>query len=201
MPWFYDSRTGAYAEEAGILGFLSNLQAKFGLGWHQYASQADMLAAIKANGWPAPNNNPSNPIGKTVVGSAESAVKAVAAPGDCCLIKVPVLGACIFTRTDARALMGGLVIGAGGLLTIVGLALLMVEGFQRSGAGAAAGRSLETVGAGLAFVPGLEGAGLAVGATGAATKRAGSTAGASGSLRRRQTERTAAAGQTGQEVS
>lgn len=77
MPWFYDSRTGAFAEEAGVLGFFSNLQAKFGLGWHQYATQQDMLNAIKANHWPPPNNNPSNPVGKTVVGSAEAAAGTV----------------------------------------------------------------------------------------------------------------------------
>lgn len=73
MPWFYDSRTGAYAEEAGVLGFLSNLQAKFGLGWHQYATYQDMVNAISVNHWPPLNNNPSNPVGKTVVGSVEGA--------------------------------------------------------------------------------------------------------------------------------
>ncbi len=73
MPWFYDSRTGAYAEEAGVLGFLSTLQSKLGLGWHQYATYQDMINAIKANHWPPLNNNPSNPVGKTIVGSAEAA--------------------------------------------------------------------------------------------------------------------------------
>lgn len=72
MPWFYDSRTGAYAEEAGVLGWLSVLQSKFGLGWHEYPTQSAMLAAIRKNHWPAPNNHPSNPVGKTVVGGAES---------------------------------------------------------------------------------------------------------------------------------
>lgn len=76
MPWFYDSRTGAFAEEAGVLGFASTLQSHLGLGWHQYPTQAAMLAAIQANHWPPPNNHPSNPVGKTVVGSVESAVPA-----------------------------------------------------------------------------------------------------------------------------
>jgi hypothetical protein len=81
VAWFYDSRTGAYAEEAGVLGFLSNLQAKLGLGWHQYATYADMTAAIAANHWPPLNNNPSDPIGKTAVGSAEAAGAATGITG------------------------------------------------------------------------------------------------------------------------
>lgn len=75
MPWFYNSRTGAFAEEAGILGFFSTLQSHLGLGWHQYATKQQMLDAIKANHWPPPNNHPSNPIGKTIVGSVEAGSK------------------------------------------------------------------------------------------------------------------------------
>lgn len=104
MPWFYDSRTGAYAEEAGVLGFLSNLQAKFGLGWHEYATYQDMVNAINANHWPPLNNNPSNPVGKTVVGSLQGATNSVG------FLKA------LFTRQNAIRLAEG----------ILGVALILV---------------------------------------------------------------------------
>ena len=189
MPWYYDSRTGAAAEEAGVLGILSTLQTKFGLGWHEYATQADMLAAIKQNGWPAPNYNStvSNPVGKTVVGAAESAASGGAGTsgGTACLISLPVVG-CVLTKTQARALIAGILIGVSGIVGIVGLALLAIEASEKTGVGHAAGSALEVAGAGLAFVPGLEGAGLAVGAVGAGAKRAGSRSGASESLAQRR---------------
>jgi hypothetical protein len=72
MPWFYDSRTGAYAEEAGVLGWISNIGSKLGLGWHEYATKAEMYAAVKKNHWPPPTTDPSDPIGKTAAGSVES---------------------------------------------------------------------------------------------------------------------------------
>jgi hypothetical protein len=72
MPWFYNSRTGAFAEEAGALGFLSVLGSKLGLGWHEYPTEQAMDAAIAQNHWPPPTTNPANPIGKTAVGSVEA---------------------------------------------------------------------------------------------------------------------------------
>jgi hypothetical protein len=191
MPWFYDSRTGSAAEEAGALGFLSNLGSKLGLGWHQYATQADMLAAIKANNWPAPNYNSTvaNPVGKTVVGSVQAATGATAASTTSCLITLPVLGGCILTKTNVRAMAAGAGLVLFGAVGIVGLLILAAQAAQKTGAGHAAGGALETAGAAMAFVPGLEGAGLAVGATGAAARRAGSSSGARQSLDRRAAAR------------
>ena len=125
----------------------------------------------------------------------------LASSGSPCLVALPTVnllvtsvnGACILTKTNVRAMVGGMILGASGILAIVGLSLLVVEGFQQSGAGEAGGRSLGAVGAGLAFVPGLEPAGLAVGAAGAAAKRAGSRSGPDQSLARRRAEREAAA--------
>jgi hypothetical protein len=109
MPWFYDSRTGAYAEEAGILGFLSNLQAKFGLGWHEYATYQDMTAAIAANHWPPLNNSPSNPVGKTVVGSAEAAAGSSGLGG----LHLSWPGADTFLARSIKIILGGILLVAG----------------------------------------------------------------------------------------
>lgn len=109
MPWFYDSRTGAYAEEAGVLGFLSTLQSKFGLGWHQYATYQDMTAAIAANHWPPLNNNPSNPVGKTVVGSAEAATGTSGLSG----LGLHWPGADTFLSRALKIVIGGVLLLAG----------------------------------------------------------------------------------------
>jgi len=66
-----------------------------------------------------------------------------AAQGDPCLISVPsalgfFLGSgCIYSKTNARALIAGGMIVAGSVIVLAGVALLAAEGFQRSGAAAA----------------------------------------------------------------
>jgi hypothetical protein len=122
MPWFYDSRTGAYAEEAGALGFLSNLQAKLGLGWHQYATYQDMVNAITANHWPPLNNNPSNPAGKTVVGSLEGAKNSLG------------FLQALFTRANAVRLAEG----------VLGLVLILIAAAEL-GKGTAVGNIVKKV--------------------------------------------------------
>jgi len=133
----------------------------------------------------------------TIKNIAKSAAKAVipsTASTNACLINIPVAG-CVLTKTQGRAMIAGVIIGASGLIGLIGLMLIVAEGFRQTGAAHAAGGALETTGAALAFVPGAEGAGLALGATGSAAKRAGSSSGASSSLQRRRGERAARAAQ------
>jgi len=54
MPWFYNSHSGESAEESGPAALAYEAALHLGIGWHEYATQADMLAAIKANSWPPP---------------------------------------------------------------------------------------------------------------------------------------------------
>jgi hypothetical protein len=115
-------------------------------------------------------------------------------PSDCIwlLPQLPGIGtpgSCLLSYGQARALVGGLAMAAGGLTLAVGALILAAAAFRGSGAGHAAGGALEAAGAGLAFVPGAEGAGLAVGAAGATARRAGSSSGARQSLDRRRQER------------
>jgi lysozyme-like protein len=78
---------------------------------------------------------------------------------------------CFFTKTEARALIGGLMLAAGGLAGFVGLAVLVAGGFSGTKAGAAAGRGLETVGAGVALIPGAEAAGAGIAAAGGGARK------------------------------
>ena len=69
-----------------------------------------------------------------------------AAQGSPCLIGVTgyldvIFGnACMFTKTNARALIAGGMIVSGSVIVLAGVALLAAEGFRRSGAIAAVQR-------------------------------------------------------------
>jgi hypothetical protein len=56
MTFFYNSRSGGYANESPPAPqyFDYEAQLRLGLGWHSYGSFAEMLAAIKQNNWPPP---------------------------------------------------------------------------------------------------------------------------------------------------
>jgi hypothetical protein len=83
----------------------------------------------------APGTSPPSGGGQVAAGTASS-------PGSPCLISYPsanllvtsVGGGCLLTKTNVRAMVGGLIIAAGGLVAIIGIALLVAEGFQKSGA-------------------------------------------------------------------
>lgn len=55
MTWFYNSYTGGYANESPPAPqyFILEFDLHTGQGLHAYGTQAEMLAAVKANGWPA----------------------------------------------------------------------------------------------------------------------------------------------------
>jgi hypothetical protein len=143
--------------------------------------------------------NSSTTPDSNVPGSSGSGVSTTGllSPSDCIwsLPQLPVVGTpgCILSYGQGRALIGGAALAAGGFAFFVGLLVLAAGGLQGSGAGHAAGGALEGAGAVLAFVPGAEPAGLAIGAAGATARRAGSPSGASQSLARRRTARAAAA--------
>jgi len=197
--WYYNTETGQLTQGNNLENLGNNLVG--GAGWHELnisgsasASQAAAAAQAEFPSGAAPTTAGITPARVAGTAASEAAQAVTGSPSSCCLLNVPYLNACLFTRTEARALIGGLLVGAAGILTIVGLSLLVVEGFQRTGAGNAAGRSLETVGAGLAFIPGAEAAGIAVGGAGAAARRAGSSSGARRSLDRRSSEQAARRG-------
>jgi hypothetical protein len=69
-------------------------------------------------------------------------------------LSVPVAGSvCVLSKTQARAIIAGACIGVGGVVVLVGLMLIVAEGFRSTGAGAAAGRAVGTVRRVTPFVP------------------------------------------------
>jgi hypothetical protein len=90
-------------------------------------------------------------------------------------------GICLFTKTEARALIGGLALAAGSVTTLIGTSILIVSAIGHTKAGQAAAQAggglAEGVGAGLALVPGAEVAGAAIAAGGSHIKRRQGAAG------------------------
>jgi hypothetical protein len=69
---------------------------------------------------------------------------------------------CFFSKPNARALVGGLLMGTGGLIGAAGLAVLLVSGFNRAGGPKALGTAAEVTGAGVSLAGAPEvGAGIA----------------------------------------
>jgi hypothetical protein len=90
---------------------------------------------------------------QTVAGSP--APKVGSDPGSPCLISSPSLplvgsvgGGCLLSKTNVRAMVGGLLVGAGGILFIGGVVVLAAAGFRKTGA-------VDKVAAGVGFVPGV----------------------------------------------
>ena len=150
----------------GVVGKVDNATAKalveataFPSRVYFFTSQTAAQNCINASGGAvSPPLQKIASAGQSVTNAATGGTSS----GKCCLITMPIVNTCILSRTECRALVGGL-LGAVSLITgIIGLLLLVVEGFEHTGAGQAAGGALETTGAALAFVPGLEGVGVGV---------------------------------------
>jgi hypothetical protein len=89
--------------------------------------------------------------------AAKGPVKIQGQPGSPCLISYPsasvplvgtVGGGCLLSKTNVRAMVGGLLLGAGGILVLGAVAVLAAAGFRKSGA-------VDKVAGGVAFVPGV----------------------------------------------
>jgi hypothetical protein len=119
-------------------------------------------------------------------GATATDTSAQAAPSNCIVLVpnpvsgVPIIGSlitskgiCLFTKTEARALIGGVILAAGASATLVGLAILVVSGFSHTKAGQAAGRAVggaaEITGAGLALA-GMPEVGAPIAAAGGAVR-------------------------------
>jgi Lysozyme like domain len=138
----------------------------------------------------------------TVPGLGAPAPPGTAAAGATCLLALPSVGLgpistpqiCLIDRTEARAVLGAVLIASGGLVLALGVLVLAAYGLKSSGAGKGAGRALEVIGAGTAVVAPEVGAPVA--AAGATVQKAGTAGTAAGAARRRTRSRQAAAGKT-----
>lgn len=104
------------------------------------------------------NSIPPSATGVPTATATATTTAATSTPVPGCLLGPPSIsglgitigGGCWFTKSEARALIGGLMLGAAGLIAIPGLIILVAAGFRASGAaGALAGAAQP-----LARVPG-----------------------------------------------
>lgn len=194
--WYYNTETGQLTRGNSLTALTSDLGLA---GWHELniagsasasAAGAEAKKEFPDGATPTTAGITASRIASTAASEATGGSGGNGTATSTCLIKIPVVNACILSKTQARALIGGAIIGLSGVVVIVGLALITAEAMEKTGAGNAAGKTLETAGASLAFIPGGEAAGLALGAAGATARRAGSTSGARQSLERRRAART-----------
>jgi len=178
-------------------------QAQYG---SRVANAATVAGWISSGKWPTSAGSAAGSGGATGTGSASATclVGFAGVSGTSWISDIFSSGGnigqfCLFTRTEARALIGGVILAAGGGIMLVGLSVLVVSGFARTGAGKAAGRAVggaaEYAGAGLALA-GVPEAGAAVARGGSAVRKhaqAGSTAGGRVARSRRASSRQAAA--------
>jgi Lysozyme like domain len=124
------------------------------------------------------NNGTTPDLSVPSSGSAATAAAAAGAASSDCLLTFPgVLGVgsfCLFKTSWARAIIGGLMVGAAGTMGLIGLGVLVAIAASRTGAGraagSAAGTALEAVGAGAVLVGAPE-VGAAVAGAGHSVRR------------------------------
>ena len=119
-------------------GIVRNLQTDGPAG--QFAT------AVGSSPWGTSGSCIGSRVGNSTNGGAPAGGSATASSGGSasaseCVIKAPVVG-CLITRSELKALRGGLLVTAGGAVFIVGALVLVAFGFERSGAQQAATRAL-----------------------------------------------------------
>jgi hypothetical protein len=92
VSYYYNNHTGLFVIESGVLALPYEGELHLGLGWHKYATAAQMQAAVKRNNWPGPfaggKGNPTGAAGQITgeaggtVGSAVSNLTGINAVGD-----------------------------------------------------------------------------------------------------------------------
>lgn len=173
----FQAASGATPSEAAG-NFAANYERCGGCqpGGAQYNSR--VANATTVSGWLVSGKWPQS------AGSAAGAAGAAAGgTGPGCLlanpfsVQLPLIGnvsagpSCLFSTSQARALIGGVLMVPALLLGITGAVLIVALGFRR--VAPAAGGAAELVGGGVALIPGLEGAGAAVAVAGHETRKAG----------------------------
>jgi hypothetical protein len=95
------------------------------------------------------NSTPPSPAGVPAGAAGAQTTAAVTVVPGTCVIPYPTLnlvvttvgGGCVLTKAQARAVIGGLLITAGGLIALPGLIILVAAGFKASGAASAVARA------------------------------------------------------------
>ena len=147
---------------------------------------------------PLPGGKPVLPAVGVGAGSTSTAtLTAASSPG--CLLGIPSVdlkvtsigGGCIVTKSEGRAVIGGLLLVSGAVVLGVGALVLVALGFKHAGAGKVAGRALEVGGAATAVL-GVPEAGVPLAAAGASVRSQGASRAATGAALRRGRSQVAA---------
>jgi len=142
-----------------------------GLGaWGTYTSGA-YKGYLSSKTTPATNvqGSPSAKQAQTVAAGASDCI--IANPAS---VSLPLIGSlsagpsCLFSRSNARAIVGGVMVASAGVLGLAALAVLAVGVGMR--AVQPLGKAAEGVGGALMLVPGAEGAGAAIAGAGRAAR-------------------------------
>ena len=128
-------------------------------------------------------------VGVGAGATTSATLTAASSPG--CLLGIPSVdlkvtsigGGCIVTKSEGRAVIGGLLLVSGAVVLGVGALVLVAIGLKHSGAGKAAGRAFE-IGGVVATVAGVPEAGVPLAAAGAAVRRQGPSRAAQGAVLR-----------------
>jgi len=109
-------------------------------------------------------------------------------------------GFCIFSKSNGRAIIGGMIMAGGALVLGTGLLMLAAYGLKASGASRPAGRALE-IGGAVAGVAGAPAAGAALATAGSRVRSQGASRAATGAATDRARRKAAArkASQTGEQ--
>jgi hypothetical protein len=117
-----------------------------GLGaWSTYTSGA-YKAFINGATTPNPNGVPTAP-GSGSGGGGGNVLTSTISPGTCVIpLNIPVAGQfCLLSKSQARGVLGVLLMIAGGMLLLPGVLVLAAAGLERTGAGAAASKAASAV--------------------------------------------------------
>jgi hypothetical protein len=178
--------TGAFADASGATpsdaagAFAAKYEKCQGCqpGGSQYNSRVNNATTVSqwvtSGKWPTSSGSASSSAASSAGGTGPGCL--IANPFS---VQLPLIGnvsagpSCLFSTSQARALIGGMLMIPALVLGVTGAVVLVVLGFRRAAPGLAskAGGAAELVGAGVAFIPGAEGAGVAIAGAGAAARK------------------------------
>lgn len=161
-------------------------------GGSQYASRTAFASTVagwvSSGSWPQRGSSGAGgtgtataPSGAATPGGTGTTTTATttgdgcAGPGDpncCALFVIPHTSVCVLSKSQARWVLGGLLIGTGTIIALVGVALILRSVASAAGAGAGtAGKAAGAAGEMIALFPPAEAAGVAMSAAGGKINR------------------------------
>jgi hypothetical protein len=116
-------------------------------GGAQNAKRAANAATVQ--GWVTSGSWPTSSAGisGSASGGGGNVLTSTIGPGTCVLpLNIPIAGEfCLLSKSQARGVLGVLLMIAGGVLLLPGVLVLAAAGLERTGAGAAAGKAASAV--------------------------------------------------------